>query len=864
MKKLVLFSLILIGFQQISVAQQTDTIKELPKLQLGRVSKIDVHHIVLNLNFDWQKKQAFGTSTVTFSTLFPTNKITLDAGMLTINSVTIKRKKLQFNYDGGDKNDGLEIILNKTYNANEKVTIVIDYHTNYINQSDPNALGGSFGKGLRFFEPTSTTPIKRKQIWSIGESEINRYWFPSYDAPNDFRTTEFIATVDKNLIVISNGKLVNIKANSNETKTFYYKSDEPCQNFLMSFVVGEYVDIKQQVGETELHTFAYPDEKTAAEATIERLPDMVDYFTEITGTKFPFQSYSQVMVQDYPFPGLLGTQGLSTISDNMIDDFKTHADYLYLWDGIEADALASQWFGNFITTKDWSHVWLSKSFARYLDGLYTDYKNGHDEYLMWYHPYDTSLTMGDWSIGNRHPIVTQNYDNIENFVGDNYARFRGSLVLRILRYELGDEIWFKTIQHYVKSNANKSVTTADFQKAVETVSGRKMDWFFDQWIYKMGHPIFEVSKEYNPAKKVLTLHLKQTQKIDLNNKYPQVELFKGKMQIEIDNKIETIQIEAKEKNIFTFNVSQEPKLVNVDFENTWIREIKYEKSFPEWLYQFENSKDVLARNSSITELINSYKTASSEDKSKIKQAFRNVIKSNCYWRLKAASLTGLLNIYKTDNEKIQYDDATTTMLLNLIKNGEPWVRVSAVTLLGQTNDVKFADVYINALNDQSERVISAAAIALGKTKSSKSFDILVQLKDKPSWKNQSLMSTLNGLKVLGDSRGAEIALNALRDNHSPRWFLGNGWDYPFVAAQTLYALGKTEDAYLILLESFKKSIKENDINDIFSNTLLITTIADSRSQEVFDILKEKFKDDANAMIALNQYEQQFKEAVKKP
>lgn len=168
MKKHILL-LALIVCHYLSSAQDTVSTKPLPPLQEARVPKIDIQHIILNLNFDWQKKQAFGRATITFSTVKPTNKITLDAGMLTINSVTIKEKVLHFNYDGGDKNDGLEITLDKRYNANEKVTIVIDYHTNYINQSDPNALGGSFGKGLRFFESTSSNPIKRKQIWSIGE-----------------------------------------------------------------------------------------------------------------------------------------------------------------------------------------------------------------------------------------------------------------------------------------------------------------------------------------------------------------------------------------------------------------------------------------------------------------------------------------------------------------------------------------------------------------------------------------------------------------------------------------------------------------------------------------------------------------------
>lgn len=846
---------------QINVLAQ-EAIQKLPPHKTERIRKIDVRHMTFDLRFDWDKKQASGTVVIDFLPLASLDKITLDAGMLTINSVTCGTKTLPFRYDGGDADDGLEITLDRHYQPKEPISLTIAYHTNYVNQTDPNSMGGSFGKGLRFIAPTAANPIKRQQVWSIGEAEINRYWFPCYDAPNDHRTTDFFATVSQNLTVIANGKLTGIKNNADNTHTFHYKTDTAYPNFLTSFAIGEYLDIPQQSGKTTLHTFAYPDEKTAAEATIERLPDMLRYFEKITGCPFPYASYSQVMVQEYPFPGLTGSPGMSTISDNMIDDFKTHADYLYLWDGVEADALASQWFGNYITAKGWSDTWLSKSFARYLDGLYTDYKNGHDEYLLWYHPYDTFLTFGDWNSGNRHPIVTQNFENTENFVGDNYARYRGSLVLRMLQNELGDAVWFKTIRHYVKTNAGKAVTTADFQKAVETVSGRKMDWFFEQWVYQIGHPVFEVAKTYHADKKELTLHLKQIQKTDPNSPYPQTQFFAGKIAIEIDSEVHTLQLEAKADTTFTFTLAQAPKLVNVDFENNWIREIKMEKTVEEWLYQLENSRDVLARNAAISPLAVAYKTATSDDREKIKNSFRKVIQSSCYWRLKTTALSGLLTVSKTDTEIPEFDASTTEMLLQLVEKGEPWVRVAAVTQLGLTNDPKFSEVYARALHDSSERVVAAAAIALGKTKSPLAYDILSKLKDKPSWKNQSLMSALNGLKELGDPRGAQMALDALADNLSPRWFLANGWDYPLVAAQALHALGKTEQAYPILLERFKKAMAIHDVDAIFSTTLLIATIADARSQEVFELLKEKFKDDANAMVAVNQYEEQFKRSLR--
>jgi aminopeptidase N len=861
------FLFVLLLVQLKTLAQPTDSIKELPPAYQVRVQKIDVKHIALNLQFDWNKKQAYGTATITLAPLIAANTILLDAAQLTIHSIKLPDAGiLQFTYDGSDQNDALVVALNKTYAAGEVLTLIINYHTNWVNQSDPNNIGGSFGKGLRFFEPTTSIPIKRKQLWSMGEAEGNRYWFPCYDAPGDLRTTELTATIDKDLTVISNGDLLTTTNNPDGTHTFHYKTSQPYPNYLTTVVVGEYMAVKQQYKDITLQSFCYPDEKAASVATTVRLPDMVKFFSTITGIKYPYKNYSQIMVQDFPFPGMTGQNTVSTVSDNMIDDYRTHADFFYLWDGVEADALAAQWFGNLIAVKDWSHSWLIKSFARYLDGLYTDYKNGHDEFLMWYLTYDGSVTYGDWDAGYRHPIVTQHFDNLETFVGDNYARYRGSMVLRMLRKQLGEKKWWKVIQFFVKNNAHKSVVTKDFQCAVEMVTGQNADWFFEQWIYKMGHPIFEVTKTYSPEKKELLVTVKQTQKIDEKEAYPQTVFFKGKMEIEIDAHIETIWIAPQFENTYRFIVTQNPKLVNIDFESTWIKEIKFEKSLEEWLYQCENSKDILARNSAIGELVQLAKKEStaSLDKEKIYAALRAVIESKVYWRLKTAALAGFMKIVTpaVNTQPVSLDEATIAMLQHVVKKEKSWVRTSAITLLGMTRNPQFINIYINALNDESERVIAVAAVALGKTKSPQAFDILVPLKDKPSWKNQSLMSALNGLKELGDPRGATIALQAITNHNLPRWFLGNGWDYPFVAAQTLAALGKGQMAYPIIFERFKKSIEENDINDIFSNVLLITTLAHPKGQEVFALLKAKFKNDTNAMAAVNGYEEQFKTLIK--
>lgn len=846
------------------ISAQTDTGKKIQPVVV-RSRTIDVKHIVIDLQFDFKNKQAYGTTTITFSMLKACNKFSIDAGMLTINSVSISDGTvLKFEYDGGDKNDGLKITLDKIYQPGENIIVKINYHTNYINSTDPNNLWGSNGKGLRFFSPSSAEPNMKTQVWSMGEPEGNRYWFPCYDAPDDLRTTEFITTIKKPLIAISNGELLSVKDNGNDMRTYHFKMDRPYANHLTSFVVGEYIDVKQNFENIQLHSYSYKDEVNATQASVVRLPDMLKFFSEKTGVAYPYKDYSQIFVQD--FGTNIGNGTASTITENMVDDYGTHADFFYLWDITEGEALAQQWFGNYVTAKDWSNVWLNKAFARYFSGLYNEYKNGSDEFLIYQNSYDQSMYLADWSSGNIQPVVNNYYDDATAFCNSNYPYLRGATVLHMLRKQMGNINWWKAINIYLTENANKTVSTLDFQKAVKEVSAQPMDWFFDQWIYKTGHPYFVVTKNYDAQKKLFTINILQTQKKDSSNLFPQVEFFRGKMQIEIDDKVESIWIEPKTENKFMFDCSKNPQLVNFDLGNTWIKEITFEKSLDELLYQFQNDNDMTGRQWAMNELTAKAKdkNISLDDKTKIYAAFRNVISGHAYWRIRSGAIGKLQALLVPPNQPAQLDNETTDMLLKVIENDLPWVRRSAIFFLGMTHDKKYADLYLNLLNDSSDRVVNAAAIALGQTQSGKAFDALVKLKDKPSWKNQSLISALWGLKELGDERGYDIAFNALSDLHSPHWTLATPvWDYRLAAAQTIVALNKSADAYPSLLKIFKTALDENDLQGVFYNTLLITTLADPRAQEVFDLLRERYKDDANAMSAVIQYETQFKESINK-
>ncbi|MEP7037660.1 MAG: hypothetical protein ABI891_04905, partial [Acidobacteriota bacterium] len=222
----VLFGLVSPGL--ILAQQDNKDTKRLPPAHYIRSRDYDMQHIALNLKFDWDKEQAFGTATITLAPLVPDlQTVNLDAGLIVFNSIKLGGKNLTFNYD--EKATLLTINLDRVYKIGEPLTFVVDYRTK--GEIVPNTLGFGGGGGLKFIKPDANNPNGRRQIWSQGESDYNRFWFPSYDSPNDFATTELTATVEKPMFVMSNGKLIERKDNGNGTETFHWKMDTPHANY---------------------------------------------------------------------------------------------------------------------------------------------------------------------------------------------------------------------------------------------------------------------------------------------------------------------------------------------------------------------------------------------------------------------------------------------------------------------------------------------------------------------------------------------------------------------------------------------------------------------------------------------------------
>lgn len=295
----------------------------------------------------------------------------------------------------------------------------------------------------------------------------------------------------------------------------------------------------------------------------------------------------------------------------------------------------------------------------------------------------------------------------------------------------------------------------------------------------------------------------------------------------------------------------------------------FEKSLEDLIYQLQFDSDVLGRQSALNALttIAQNDTTSLATKENILSHYREIILSNTYWRFKLITLTQLQNILVPwgSTEAVKLDEPTTNMLLQLIKQDSSWVSAAAIRFLGLTKNVAYADIYINALKNTSDRVVNAAAIALGKTKSEKAFDALANLPSRPSWKNQSLMSALSGLKELGDPRGYDIAYHALQDVYLSRWYLPTPpvWDYRVVAVETIVALNRGSDVLPLLLTRFENAIQEGDINTVFNYVVLLSKIPDEQIKSVFEKLKTTYQNDSNTLVAIDTFEQQYLTLIQK-
>ena len=276
---------------------------EAPPYSWPRSHNYDVQHYRIALSFDWTKQSVTGETTIAFQPLgADVKEIEIDAGNMTIKSVKLAGgAALKYRYIDNEK---LHVALDQAYAAGRLVSIAISYI------ATPK-------QGLTFITPTETDPARPSQIWTQGEARTNHYWFPCYDYPNDKATSELVATVDEKFQVISNGALIGVQRDAAaKAKTWHWKMDRPFSSYLVSIIVGQYEEIKDQFKDKPVSSYVYPGQSEDGRVSFGKLAQMVAFYSQKIGYDYPYAKYAQTMVRD--FGGAMENISATTMTDNAV------------------------------------------------------------------------------------------------------------------------------------------------------------------------------------------------------------------------------------------------------------------------------------------------------------------------------------------------------------------------------------------------------------------------------------------------------------------------------------------------------------------------------------------------------------------
>jgi aminopeptidase N len=561
----------------------------------------DVEHIKIDVKLDLEKKTLEGKVTTLIRPLVERlSSFKVDAVDIDIKSVKewyhlatddpeLAERFADIKYDYDNK----EIIIYPSFPIakNYPFKYQVEYST-----TDPE-------KGMYFISPDSLFPDKPLQVWTQGEGEDNRYWLPCYDYPNDKAETETYITIDSKYITLSNGSLIETKDNSDGTKTWHWKLNHPHSSYLIMIAAGEFDIIEDSWNNIPVYSYVPVGKKDEALKSFNLTADMMKFFSEYIGYTYPWERYSQVVVKDFIYGGMENTSATVLYEGSIYDD-RTPPDYTAT--GLVAHELAHQWWGDVITLRNWNEMWLNESFATYFEALYNEYAFGKDEFD--YEIYRNGQNAIKTDTVSRKPIYMRKGLTVNTYD-------KGSVVLNMLRYLMGDDDFRKAMNIYITKNEFNCVVSDDLLWALSEVyndplldrTPRDFVWLFDEWIYKAGQPEYSASYVYDEPNNKVLFTVRQIQKPDSITS-----IFKIQIPVQIvteKSKLDYTVVCDTAPKTYTFSLDSKLKSVIFNKGNKVLCKLYFSKPKEDWLYQLNNSEDAVDRVTAIKGLkdfINDY------------------------------------------------------------------------------------------------------------------------------------------------------------------------------------------------------------------------------------------------------------------
>ncbi len=694
----------------------------LPPVHHAPNREFHMKNITLNLKFDMSGKTLFGKATETIEPLRARlDSIHLNAVNMNIDSVTMMGRPLDYRYDGRI----LTVMLNKPYGPSSRLTYTITYST------QPT-------KGIFFVTPDKGYPHRDPEVWSNSEPEDARYWFPCHDYPDDFTSSSVIATVPANWTVISNGVLKKVSlVDGGKEKKFDWVEARPHVVYLISIIAGIFKKFETHYDKVPIYFYSDPKYGDLIEQNFKREPDILKFYSHITGHPFPWEKLALTTVTNFTWGGEENVSAI-TLTDRTLHDQLAEPEISSV--PLIAHETAHQWFGDLLTTCNWANAWLNEGFATYFEQLYREHAFGrqafeYEEYLT-----HNQVVAAD-NIKRQPTVYDRYYAPVEVF--NAYIYGRGASVLNMLRFFLGNRLFDRAIRHYVKEFQHRNVDTRDLSDAVREATGYNVDWFFNEWLYKAGHPVFDVSYKYHPTAQRIVMKVDQVQTVD-----SLTPVFKTPVNICVVTPTERFERRVwvdSLSNTYSFSAPDKPLMVNFDEGHWLLDEVHFRKSEDELVYQLKNDSDVVGRIWAAEQLESHYKQDA-------EAPIIASLKNDDFWAVRRTCAQLLGNCTNGSSQ---------TALVQATHDSDSRVGVAAIYSLGHFKGNKELENFLSGVfyGQQNYFIRAAAVTALSDVDSAAAFHVIYTALDRNSYDEVIRTAALNALTKVRPDMAYLIATN---------------------------------------------------------------------------------------------------------
>ena len=652
-----------------------------------RAERDKIHNLIhtkLKVDFNFQEKEMNGEEWVTLTPHFyETDKVTLDAKAMVIHKVTMNNQPLDYNYDQYE----LIIDLPRTYKRNEEFTLYIKYTARPEKVKQKGSAAITSAKGLYFINPTGLDKNKPTQVWTQGETEASSCWFPTIDAPNQKTSQEIYMTVPKKYVTLSNGKLEKQTTNANGTRTDYWNFTQKHAPYLFFMGVGEYEVIKDKYKDISVDYYVEKEYASYAKEIFGNTPEMLAFFSKITGIEYPWNKYAQIVVRDYVSGAMENTTAV------------IHGERAYQTPGqlidenVQENTIAHEafhhWFGDLVTAESWSNLTVNESFANYSEYLWLEHKYGKDEADA--HMFEDVEGYKQGQNYDKH-LVRFYYDDKEDMF-DAVSYNKGGAILHMLRNYLGDEAFYAGLNTYLTDNKYGTGEAHQLRLAFEKISGKDLNWFFNQWYFNNGHPKLSISYDYNKLRKTVTVNIVQSQINEF--KFPfAIDVFEGSKRTR-----HNVFVEGRDAS-FTFPFTKQPDLIQVNADGVLLCDISENKVLSDYIHQLKYAENYVHKREALLEIVKQQ-----DDKN----AFNAVAEAmdDDFYKIRILALENINLINK-------YSKKSVIDKIMRIANNDPktLVQAAAIETLGKLTDPALKSVFEKGLQSKSYSVLGKSLVGM--------------------------------------------------------------------------------------------------------------------------------------------------------